>query len=262
MSVQPPRKLKSIYDVAMILLSVITIISLIYEETQTLPDQQMAVLDTIDTVILIIFAIDYFTRLILVKEKWNFIKSNIPDLLSIIPFNQVFQVLRVFRIFRLIRLVKLARLGKAARLFSVFTKFSNRASEFLKTNNFIYAAYIASAAILFGTVGISYVENLSFGNALWWAIVTTTTVGYGDISPKTALGKMIAVILMVVGIGFLGMLTGTISTYFINKVKKPNCETETAENNMISLDGLSDDDIKSVKSYVRFLKSEKNDLEL
>jgi voltage-gated potassium channel len=219
-----------------------------------LPEQKIAILDIMDIIILIIFAIDYFTRLILAKGKWSFIKSNIPDLLSIIPFNQVFQVLRVFRIFKLMRLVKLTRLGKAARLFSVFTKFGDKASEFLKTNNFIYAAYITSATILFGTVGISYTENLDFGNALWWAIVTTTTVGYGDISPKTALGKLIAVILMIVGIGFLGMLTGTISTYFIRKLKKPECEAETSINNVISLDGLSEDEIKNVKSYVRFLK--------
>jgi voltage-gated potassium channel len=108
---------------------------------------------------------------------------------------------------------------------------------------------------LFGTIGISYAENLVFGDALWWSFVTTTTVGYGDISPKTALGKLIAVMLMIVGIGFLGMLTGTISTYFINKVKKPKTDVKTNVSDVISLDGLSEDDQKSVISYIRYLKS-------
>jgi len=124
-------------------------------------------LDTIDTAILIVFAADYFTRFLLAKGKWKFIKSNVADLLSIIPFSQIFQALRVLRVIKIDRLVKLTRLGKAARLFSVFGKFFSRCAAFLKTNNFIYAAYIAGCAVLFGAAGISYFEGVSIGDALW-----------------------------------------------------------------------------------------------
>lgn len=246
------NKLQVIYDIAIILLSIATIILLTLEITQDLSDEQTRLFDLIDTFILVIFIIDYFIRLVLTKEKWKFVKSNIPDLLSIIPFNQIFQALRIFRVFRIVKLIKLTKIGKAARVVSLFAKFSSRASEFIRTNNFIYIAYITGGAVLMGTIGISYAENLNFGNALWWSIVTTTTVGYGDISPKTALGKFIAVILMIVGIGFLGMLTGTISTYFI---KRANRKPRIDHQNALSLEGLDEDDIMSVTSYIEYLRT-------
>ena len=206
---------------------------------------------------------DYFTRLFLAKNKWKFVKGNIPDLLSIIPFNQIFQAIRVFRIFRLTRLVQLtkfARIAKIARLLSVLAKFTKLSSDFVKTNHFAYIAYFTGCAILFGAVGISYAEDLNFGDGLWWSVVTTATVGYGDISPKTVLGRIIAAALMFIGIGFLGMFTGTISTYFITRVKKANEAKEDQQfkkQAMISLDGLSEQDMENAISYVEYLKNKK-----
>lgn len=60
----------------------------------------------------------------------------------------------------------------------------------------------------------SLAENVSLSESFWWAIATATTVGYGDISPHTAIGKFAAVLLMFVGIGFIGMLTSSITAYF------------------------------------------------
>ncbi|NLT98003.1 MAG: ion transporter [Christensenellaceae bacterium] len=248
--------LSALYNISMLLLSVTTIILLIIESTRALTRDQAIVLDTIDTVILVIFAADYFTRLIMAKGKWKFIKSNVADLLSIIPFSQVFQALRVLRVVKIFRLVRLTRLGRAARLFSVFGKLCGRCAAFVKTNNFIYAAYIAGCAGLFGAVGISYFEGIGIGDALWWSVVTTTTVGYGDISPRTAIGKLIAVVLMIAGIGFISMLTGTISTYFIDRAQKSKEEPPQKEGNFIlDLNGLSNEDKLSVQAYVDFLKA-------
>ena len=57
----------------------------------------------------------------------------------------------------------------------------------------------------------------SFGDALWWAVVTATTVGYGDLSPVTSTGRVIAVVLMFVGIGVIGAFTATIASWFIEQ---------------------------------------------
>lgn len=62
------------------------------------------------------------------------------------------------------------------------------------------------------------IEKNNFSDSLWWSIVTATTVGYRDISPKTFLGRIIAVILIFIGIGFISMLTSTITNYFIKKI--------------------------------------------
>ena len=67
---------------------------------------------------------------------------------------------------------------------------------------------------------MSMVENISLGDAIWWSIVTVTTVGYGDISPVTPMGRIVASILMIMGIGFISSLTSTLSTYFIKRDQK------------------------------------------
>lgn len=59
-------------------------------------------------------------------------------------------------------------------------------------------------------------EKVDFATALWWSITTATTVGYGDISPTTSMGKLAAVMVMIIGIGFIGMLTSSISSFFIS----------------------------------------------
>ncbi len=65
---------------------------------------------------------------------------------------------------------------------------------------------------------------MTFSDALWWNMVTTTTVGYGDISPETPGGRILAGILMIVGIGFLGMVTGSVATCFVDNLSK--CQAE------------------------------------
>jgi voltage-gated potassium channel len=165
-----------------------------------------------DDVIWIIFIIDYFTRLVLSENKWKFIKSNKIDLISILPFNAVLQSFRLFEMSRIIRVTKLLKL---IRFTVLIYKFKKRTDKFLKTNNFGYILTVTIVTVVIGACAISIAENKSFSDSLWWSFVTTTTVGYGDISPATGFGRVIASILMLVGIGFVGMLTGTISTYFL-----------------------------------------------
>jgi chorismate synthase len=73
-----------------------------------------------------------------------------------------------------------------------------------------------------------YAEKMSFGDALWWSIVTCTTVGYGDYFPTSSIGRIFAVLLMLFGITLIGMLTGSITTYF------------TKQNTKISIKGRHD----------------------
>lgn len=72
----------------------------------------------------------------------------------------------------------------------------------------------------------SIAENVPWGEALWWAIVTSTTVGYGDISPHTIIGKISAILLMFVGVGFIGILTSTITAYFNSDEKDEDQEDQ------------------------------------
>ncbi len=208
----------------------------------------------IDLTILILFALDYLIRLIFSADRKKFFISNLFDLFAIIPFNSIF---RAFRFVRLLRFTRFVRLIKMARILILLKKFTSRLDAFVKTNGFIYILYLTVITMLLGTVSIYYFELNqtidSCADALWWSFVTVTTVGYGDISPITAQGRIVAAILMLVGIGFIGMLTGTIATFFIN-IKKTN-HMHSQELTTVDLSDLSKEEYSEVLRFIEFVKS-------
>lgn len=208
---------KEYYDVIMAMLALIIVVMLIMEVTMNLTSYSLYIMEMVDNIIWVIFCGDYSVRLIRSESKKKFILNNKLDLISIIPFNSLFKVLRVAKITRVAKLVKLTKMFKATIFLS---KFKVKADKFIKTNNLNYVLYITASVIILGAIAISFLEDMKLGDALWWSFVTSTTVGYGDLSPVTTMGRVVAAILMLVGIGFIGMLTGTIATFFLNKDDK------------------------------------------
>lgn len=215
------RNLKTIiYDIFMALLAIISIVLIVLDYAHEIniisPPYSI-----IDNSILIIFAVDYFVRLFYAKDKKRFFKENIFDLLSIIPVNNLFYVFRMARIGRAFRLLKLLRIFRLVGL-------TGRLHKFLKTNGLIYYLYISLTVILIASSLYCISEKVSFSTALWWSITTATTVGYGDVSPTTGLGKAAAVLLMFLGIGFIGMLTSSLTNFFDTSTDN-DLEKELAE---------------------------------
>lgn len=171
----------------------------------------------VDKSILIFFWIDYAVRLFLSKDKNHFFKANIFDLLAIIPFDSIFYFFRAFRVLRVIKLLRLIRIVG-------FTgKIQKSIKRFFGTNGFIYLVITTIILILIGAEIYSVAESVNYMNSLWWAIATTTTVGYGDISPHTEVGRFVAVALMILGIGLIGSVTSTVTAFFIDdKTDKDN----------------------------------------
>ncbi|WP_325064751.1 ion transporter [Limosilactobacillus balticus] len=208
------------YDISMALLAIISIVLIVLDYAHEIniisPPYSI-----IDNSILIVFAIDYFVRLFYAKDKKRFFKENIFDLLSIIPVNNLFYVFRMARIGRAFRLLKLLRIFRLVGL-------TGRLHKFLKTNGFIYYLYISLTVILIASSLYCISEKVSFSTALWWSITTATTVGYGDVSPTTGLGKTAAILLMFLGIGFIGMLTSSLTNFFDTSTDN-DLEKELAE---------------------------------
>lgn len=241
-----------IYDITISLLAVFAVLFAIIDLSSGLNEWQ-AILDQI---ILIVFIVDYFVRLYLSTNKKNFFKNNILDLISIIPFNSLF---RAFRIVKITRLFKLTKLTKLSRLVAYTLRILHRSKAFLNTNGFKYMLMLSCVVLIIGGVGISYAEGMDIMDGFWWAFVTTTTVGYGDISPASIFGRIIAIILMIVGIGLIGSLTSTITTYFFNRESDTlsfKDETITIiKNRLDHIEELTPDDIDNI---CRVLKSLKN----
>ena len=233
-------KKQSIYNWTMAALAIFSIILVVLDYAKVL-NINIGFWMYVDNIILVIFAIDYFSRLFLAKDKKKFFKENIFDLLSIIPVSGLFAFFRIARISRAARLVRLLRLFRLVGL-------AGKLKKFLHTNGLIYWIYLSLALLIIGAGAYSISEDASLGQSFWWAIATATTVGYGDISPHTLVGKIVAFILMLVGIGVIGMLTSSITTYFVKNNTDESGQQE-------KLDQIIDE-LRNIKDQNAELKNE------
>ena len=250
------RKISIVYEAFITALAVASIILLAVPFLVSLSAETENIFDILDTCILVVFIIDYVVRFMMAVKKFEFFKKNIPDLISIIPFSQI------FRAFRIVRIVRVFRLLKAGRIFVLFGKIGSRSKALFKTNNLNYVLYITLGLILLGAFGVCFAENKPFGDALWWSFVTVTTVGYGDISPSSTAGRFIAVVLMITGIGFISTLTSAIATYFLKPAPKAKSSVrqdviETIKLRLDDVDSLDDDDIENIHNILLQLKKTK-----
>jgi voltage-gated potassium channel len=160
------------------------------------------------------FAVEYGIKLRLAVDKWHFVRHHVLDFLMVaVP------ILRPLRLARLFRIVRLARVGlvlsgtlKRARplLFHHGLQF-----VLLAVGIIIFAG--AGLELFFEQHSVAHSAIHNFGDAIWWAVVTVTTVGYGDKVPMTGGGKWVATLLMFTGIGLVGALTATIASYFVQE---------------------------------------------
>jgi len=156
----------------------------------------------------IIFVIEYLARLYAARKPWAYALSfyGIVDLATILPlliFGDVNTVIRMLRVFRLLKLI---RYLKALQIFMAS----------LKDVYEIMVVVIAAISIIVLVAGnlIYFLEPQNIANAFegcWWSLITMTTVGYGDIVPHTAAGRIVASALILIGVTMFAMLTGTIS---------------------------------------------------
>jgi voltage-gated potassium channel len=154
------------------------------------------------------FGVELIVMLVVVPDRWRWLRSHPLEVVIVLltpPFlPSSLQALRSLRVLRLLRLLRVARLAK--RAFSL--------------DGLRYAAILAVLAALGGGYAYSTAESAqdpapSVWDGVWWATTTMTTVGYGDEYPTTTLGRVYAIGLMLVGIGFIAILTGAIAERFL-----------------------------------------------
>lgn len=156
------------------------------------------------------FALETIVMLCVVKRRGAWLRGHLVDLAVVVltpPFAPA--AWQAGRVFRLVRLLRIVRIFSIRRLLSL---------EGMK-----YAALVAAGTVVVGGAVFASVEkeqHLTTWDGVWWAVTTVTTVGYGDIYPKTDGGRIIAMAIMLVGIGFVALLTAFIADRFVNQQKE------------------------------------------
>lgn len=246
-----------IYNIFISLMSLFAVVIVIIE---IITNSNSIILTYIDYFLLIVFSLDYFIRFFIAENKLKFFKENIFDLLAIIPFDSLFRILKINKILKLSKLIKISKLTKLSRLIAYTAKVNKYIQKFFNTNGFKYITMIAFIFIIIGALGIHIFENIPLDDAFWWSFVTTTTVGYGDISPETFYGRLTAMILMLIGIGLIGSLTSTITSFFLTEKNSGNNTFEAQireiiKNKIDNIEDCSDDDIEYIYNLLKFIKN-------
>ena len=191
------------------------ILSVIVFSLSTLPDirvEYIQILRVAEIIILVVFVLEYILRLIMVDRKWQFIFSfyGLVDFLSIAPALLIGVDTQVLRSLRVLRVFKLLRYNKAIdRLTSAISHNKDELILFFAVS--LIVIYIAAAGIYMFENPVQPDVFRSIFDALWWAVVTLTTVGYGDIYPVTVGGKLFTYVILMIGLGVVAIPTGLIA---------------------------------------------------
>jgi len=207
-----------LFDIILIIAILFSILFVMLESVESIDDKYHGFLNIAEWIITILFTIEYFARVVTIKKPLSYIFSfyGIIDFLATIPMylslifvgTQALIALRALRLLRVFRILKLTRyLGASVNLMLALK------SSRIKIAVFLFSIFVIT--IILGTIMylIEGPENgfTSIPYSMYWAIVTLTTVGYGDISPHTPLGQFIASIVMVLGYGIIAIPTGIVT---------------------------------------------------
>lgn len=196
----------------------------------------------VDWVIWLIFVIDYFVRFIRADNKWSYIKQHPLELIAIIPFDSIFRAARIVRVFRIMRLI------------GIGSRYTKTLYIVLKTNGLDKVLLLAIVLLFLIPIPIVLIEPSinTFTNALWWAVVTTTTVGYGDISPETPIGRGLAIILMLLGIGIIGTFTSAITSFFsTNRTGSRDSEIDYIAKKIDELEDIDQENVDLLHAHIK-----------
>lgn len=224
-----------IFNIALFIVIIASIVFVMLESIGSVDAEYHDFLNTAEWVITILFSLEYIARVITVKKPLKYIFSffGIIDLLSTIPkYLSFFLIggahslvaLRALRLLRIFRILKLARyIGESTNL--------TRALKASRAKLSVFILFVFILCIILGTI-MYLIESgqdsgfTSIPRSIYWAIVTLTTVGYGDIAPVSALGQLISSFIMLMGYAIIAVPTGIVSSEIIN-TNKHNVPTNT-----------------------------------
>jgi voltage-gated potassium channel len=204
-------------NLPLLILSIALVPLLIWPIADTsMSPETREVIDAIDYGIWAVFALEYSLKLFLVPRRWWFVRTHVFELMLV-----VFPMLRPLRIAQSARAARLLGLGRAVAAAGSGAK-EARAS--LASRTATYAVLLAGLLVLVASTIVFDAEReadgtniTNFGDAVWWSIVTVSSVGYGDHYPVSAVGRTVASAVMVLGIGLISVLTASFAAWLVKQ---------------------------------------------
>ncbi len=237
-----------LFDILLIACILLSVLAVMLDSVTSIRQAHGSLLVKVEWVFTLLFTVEYILRLLSIGHPLKYATSffGVVDLLSIIPtylsvlfpaskFLLVIRVLRILRVFRVLKLVQY--LTEANQLLRALQASRRKITVFLFT--------VLTLVIIFGSL-MYVIEGEKHGftsipKSIYWAIVTLTTVGYGDISPGTGLGQALAAIIMILGYGIIAVPTGivtaeltqTLTQESISTQSCPQCSAEGHDNDAV-----------------------------
>ena len=225
-------KLSAAYDIFMMIVIVISVIPLAFVTSYP-------VFDIIDKITVTIFIIDYIMRFVTADLKlkkgvmsfvyYPFTPMAIIDLISILPsmllINSGWRLLKIFRLFRTFKVFRVFKAIRYSKNIKIFIKVFKKQKDFLLTIFGVAIFYILISALV-----VLNVEPETFGNyfrAVYWATISLTTMGYGDIYPTSVQGQIVTMLSSFIGIAIIAMPAGIITSGFMEEINNDKKETES-----------------------------------
>lgn len=221
------------YQVVMLILCLYALAALAVETAVKVDPQIRAVLEYADYAVCMLFLVDFFLTLWFAPDRLRYLMTwGWLDLLSSIP---ALDVARWGRLARMLRIFRVLRALRATKL--IATAVLHRRAQ----NTFLAASLMALLLLVFSSVAILHFETDPSSNiktaedAVWWALTTVTTVGYGDRFPVTAEGRFVAGILMCAGVGLFGTFSGFLASWFLESKGEDRSEIEALRQEIVAL---------------------------
>lgn len=223
-----------VFDVTLLIAILLSVLGVILTSVKWIEHEYGDFLRLVEWFFTILFTIEYFLRIYSINKPWKYIFSfmGIIDLLSIIPTYLVFLYppmwvlidIRIIRLIRIFRVFKLSRYLRGANVMQIALRSS-------QPKIIVFLLSISLIVVVLGTL-MYIVEGQKNGfenipKSIYWAVVTLTTVGYGDVVPVTAFGQFLASVIMILGYGIIAVPTGIVSASMVsatqNKVSTQAC---------------------------------------